>query len=219
MPEFKYSIGRIRAIEARMLDENKLLRMVDAENFQAAYHILNETDYAEFLSFDFETMLKLALQELKKLSGLLAPKNKAIAAFWAKYDYENIKILIKAKLKNVDPPELFQCGNINPKALKEHILKGADTIEARYKELIARAGKIKGILEMFDFLDNDYAEYLARAVPVTDKNAKYFSSGALPILIFLQNKENEIKNIGLILECKKNEVPIPKIKERVKNNV
>ena len=87
MPTDKYTIGRIRAIEARTVN---LDRMIDAEGFTAAFQILNETDYASLLNFDFETMLTLALIELKKLSDQLAPDNQAITLFWSKYDYENI---------------------------------------------------------------------------------------------------------------------------------
>ncbi|NQU16709.1 MAG: V-type ATPase subunit [Candidatus Saganbacteria bacterium] len=171
MPAIKYAIGRIRALEARILDENKLIRMCNAQDFQQAFHILNETDYAELFNktlspFDFDTMLDLARLEIKKFCETVLPKNPIISAFWAKYDYENIKILIVAKLNKKEPPRLFQCGNINTKNLEGYIFKDLNLVGRYTKELISKATKTHAesndILAVFDQIDLAYLKLLGK---------------------------------------------------------
>ncbi|MFC1496175.1 V-type ATPase subunit [Candidatus Margulisiibacteriota bacterium] len=231
MPTDKYTIGRIRSIESRMLDENKLLRMADAESFQQAFNILNETDYAPLLSklnkpFDYELMLEIALKELKYLSQTLAPNNKIIDVIWEKYDYENIKLLIKAKKKNIENPPLLPYGNIDPSLLKEHIMKENGWLPKRLTNTIASAQHINDFLKMFDYVDQQYLIYL-KEVAATENapyllsksllgKAKYKTDGNEPLVAFLFQKEAEIHKIGLILECKENFVPSEQIKQRVK---
>ena len=178
MSEFKYAIGRIRAIDYYM-----------------------------------------GQLELKKLTDFLAPQDPIIAAYWARYDFENIKILLKAKLKNLNPPPLYQCGNIPDRNLQEYILKGANTVDLKIKELINAAQKVylgtRDFIKMFEFLDKNYLDYYNKTVPPIPRNAKYFASGIIPIVSFLIAKEKEIKKMNLILECKKNHIPSSKIAERL----
>ena len=195
---YKYALGRIRSLESRMLDQNKFLCMADAPNLQSAFSILNETDYAAFLNLDFGTMLIQARRELKKFCEQLFPKNKIILTFWAKYDFENIKILLKAKSKNCP---LYNCGNIDPELLKKYILKEEDTIPKYLKEIIDAAKKSKSVVGLLDFVDQSYEEYKSKAISHIPQNAKYFADGIEPILLFLKSKENEIAKIGFILEC------------------
>lgn len=210
MTSQKYAIGRIRSIEGRMLDDNKFLRMSEADNFQAAFQVLNETDYAGLLNFDFETMLELSLNELKTLSDLLAPNDRTIKTFWDRYDYENIKVLIKAKREQENNPPLYKCGNIDPGILGNYILKGEGFVDKETKGLIDRAMQIKDNLKMLDFIDQNRPP-----LPALSENTKYFTSGIEPILLFLINKEEEIKKLGFILECKKNQIPSERIKADV----
>lgn len=209
---YKYALGRIRSLESNMLDQNKFFRMAEAKDLQAAFHILNETSYASLLNLDFRTMLDLARQELKTFCEQLFPDNYIIKAVWAKYDFENIKIILKAHDDNCP---LYKCGNIDPELLKRFILKDEDTLPAYYRQLINNAKKIKNTLKLFDFIDQTYQEYKNKLIPSIPNNAKYFADGIEPILVFLKSKEEEIAKIGFILECKKNQISIDRIKEKI----
>lgn len=226
MPQDNYIIGRIRAIEARLLDENKLIRMIDAADFESAFNILNESDYSVIFStlphpFDYEAMLQSALRELKYLSDTLAKDNHRVLAFWERFDCENMKILLKSKHKNIAPPRLLSYGNIDPELLANYILNGSGWLEKRTKELLLAAEKIyvqtENFLPVFDYIDEAYAKYFASTLEqnFSIEKAKYKTTGIEPLLGFLLNKTAEIKKIGLILLSKYNFVPSQKIKEQI----
>lgn len=219
MPTDKLIIGVIRSLEARMLDEAEFIHLISAEGFP----------------FDYEAVLCQSMDELKKLSGSLAPENRSIAVLWERYDYENIKILIKAKFKEVTDPPLFSCGTLDPRKLKE-----------KWKELISSAERIyadsKDFLAVFDFVDSLYLKHLKTAAEEEKSSlllkwaeyledsskikpflkqldfAKYYTSGMEPLIAFLLNKEAEAKKLSLIYKCKENHMPDVKIKERIRSN-
>ena len=80
MEDHNYAVGRVRALEARLLTEAQLARMASVQNFEAAFSVLSETTYAENMprlqqSFDFEELCELELISLKNLMETLAPQN------------------------------------------------------------------------------------------------------------------------------------------------
>jgi V/A-type H+-transporting ATPase subunit C len=114
---FAYAVGRIRALETRLLDRSKLERMIDAASADEAIKILAETDYGSAVAelaavHDFEEILQremaLTLAELEKMS----PQKDLIALMRLRYDVLNLKILLKAKYLQVKAELLLPLGTV-----------------------------------------------------------------------------------------------------------
>lgn len=90
----------MRALEARMVTVAQLQRMTAAADFEAAFSVLSETPYADYLAhlksgFDFEDMLDKERAALKDLMDHLAPGNEIIAALFKKYEYQALKLKLR----------------------------------------------------------------------------------------------------------------------------
>lgn len=116
---YAYAVGRVRAMETRLLDRGKIDRMVEAKSAEEALKVLGETEYAEYLAdldgvHDYEKILDAELRrvylELRKIS----PDPELIGLFARKFDYHNIKVLFKAAKLNEKRDELLvgEVGNI-----------------------------------------------------------------------------------------------------------
>ena len=119
MDKYYYSVGRVRALEARLVSAEQLARMSAAADFSSAFAVLSETSYAENLPqlkhpFDFEELAELERHSLKKLLDYLAPGNEIIQILLKKDNYLNAKILLKkgeVDTKNIDDKQLIEAIN------------------------------------------------------------------------------------------------------------
>lgn len=160
MGKYYYGVGRVRALEARMLSAAQLSRLVGAPDFESAFAVLPETAYAENLTklthpFDFEELCELELISLKNLLDYLAPRNEIIAAIFKKYDYLNAKILLRLYFKEIEkivswhePAEckFSKVGIYDLEKIRSYIFEGIKEIDD------------KNLLEAIDQAKNSYAQ-------------------------------------------------------------
>lgn len=113
---YAYASGLLRARELKLLDKNRIDRMLEATKAEDAYRVLAEAEYGMDIDsiksvFDFESLLA---EEMKKTYDLLleiGPDEEVINVFQKRYDYFNMKVLLKAELSNQDaPPILLDTG-------------------------------------------------------------------------------------------------------------
>lgn len=166
MVEYAYAVGRLRALEARMLNDAQITRMVEASDLQSAFLVLGETPYAEKIDrlphpFDFEELLKQELISTKRLLDNLAPKNEILDVIFKKYDYHNLKVLLKNKiigststralydigtlpLHELEKLEIAQIASQNPKTID-------NTIDKEYLKILTQAAKRHNIPLFSDY--------------------------------------------------------------------
>jgi V/A-type H+-transporting ATPase subunit C len=151
MNEYYYGVGRIRALEAKMLTLAQVARMAAASDFQSAFGVLSETPYAEHLTkikhpFDFEEICALELVSLKNLLDYLAPQNQILDALFRKYDFLNLKILIRGYFSGLKETELYsKAGTIAFEKLKRYVFEGIKEID--HKEIREAVDLAKSIYE------------------------------------------------------------------------
>ncbi|MFH1387634.1 MAG: V-type ATPase subunit [bacterium] len=234
MVEFTYAVGRIRALEAQLLDESQIIRLVDAKDFETAFLVLRENaNYAEKIdrlpdSFDLEALLENELLWTKSLLADLAPGNKFLTVLWKKYDPSltlNEYLAILKKSLGQECPPLFTKyvrGYIILHQLRTDILNGqADLNTAQNKYKYTDYDRVISVgLEQYKktgslfALEREIDDHLTDAV----KKARYCSFGIEPLIGFLIAKEMEIKILRLILVAKKMQVKTDKIKERLRHS-
>lgn len=100
-------IPKIRVYEKRLIDSVKFNRMLDLENIDEVFKFLSETVYGENISddiniYNYEQVLSLEFARLFKSLKDIFDNKELINIFLKKYKYNNIKLMLKAKLLNVD---------------------------------------------------------------------------------------------------------------------
>ena len=152
--QFLQLIPRIRVYEKKLLDRAKIERMVEANSAQEALKVLQETDYAAFMSDvkrpeDYEILLSKELVRLYEMMYAACPMKGLIDVMALKYDYHNIKVLIKGKILNQDfSHSLIPVGMMDISTLKNAIATDAfdslpKTMSKCVKEIMAKFGETK----------------------------------------------------------------------------
>lgn len=124
---FTQVIPRIRVLETRLLDKTKLDRMIDSSSPLEALKILEETEYSIFMSKvkrpeDYEILLSNELKRVYHLLYEISPVKSLVNMMSLKYDYHNIKVMIKGKILNKDFADIIiPVGNVPIEKLKTFI--------------------------------------------------------------------------------------------------
>jgi V/A-type H+-transporting ATPase subunit C len=109
---FNQVVPRIRVLETRLLDRAKLDRMIDSSSAQEALRVLQETEYSAYMSSvkrveDYEVLLKEELKRVYKMLFDMTPVKDVVNILSLRYDYHNLKTIIKAHLMKKDLSYLF----------------------------------------------------------------------------------------------------------------
>jgi V/A-type H+-transporting ATPase subunit C len=97
---FAYAVGRIRALETKLLDNSQLERISEAADLTEALAKLGETEYAPVLAGlkqpqQFETALNAELSRVACLVRELSGDAPEFRVFLHRYDLQNMKMILK----------------------------------------------------------------------------------------------------------------------------
>ena len=126
--DYLFLSAKLRAMENNLLTAGRMERMIDAPTAAEAARVLSEIGYGEF-SPDSESALSeaLAAEREKTFEELrhFMPDHSVIDVFRVKYDYHNLKAVLKAQAMGL-PCEglLIDAGRVDPKALLEALREG-----------------------------------------------------------------------------------------------
>lgn len=122
--QFTQVIPRLRVLETRLLDKAKIDRMIDSNSAEEAMKVLQETEYANVMSNvkraeDYEIMLSEELKRIYAEMYSMSPSKVLIDIMSIKYDYHNVKVILKGMFLNKDLSDiLIPVGTIEPSKLK-----------------------------------------------------------------------------------------------------
>lgn len=125
--QFTQAISRIWVLETRLLDKAKIERMIESNSADSALKVLRDTEYTNVMTnvkraADYEEILSLELKRVYKLVYELCPVKEVVELMSIKYEYHNLKTLIKGKLLNKDFSNmLIDLGTSNLDELKRKI--------------------------------------------------------------------------------------------------
>lgn len=108
--KYLYSSARIRALERTLLNRDALERMLEADSAADAAKVLAEYGYSELGNGDMQAVERaIAASRLSTFSLVreISPNPEIINVFSIKYDYHNIKALIKAQAVGADASRLL----------------------------------------------------------------------------------------------------------------
>ncbi|MBN2306995.1 V-type ATPase subunit [Candidatus Peregrinibacteria bacterium] len=152
--QYAYIVGRLRALETKMLNAGMLERLIDAPGASEVFRALNDlplvTDsLGDYEVQDFSKVLSGALLSMKELLIQMAPYPEALKFLWHKYDFHNLKVALKAKVTGQGYEEvnhaLSGLGTIGPEAWQGFVLE--DKKIPLTKELDKKINFIKELYE------------------------------------------------------------------------
>ncbi|MBU1446396.1 V-type ATPase subunit [Patescibacteria group bacterium] len=209
---FAQSSSWIRVLETKLLNENELERMVLAKDARDAYKILNETDYSSHIGDiekieSFQEVINSGLKDTKELISRITPENWVFNILWFRYDFHNLKVLLKAKYSGKDFDEienfLLKFGAIPTEKLRRLIFGNEDVtlgLEPKYEEYI----KESIALAKVDYEKDEDPQIID--IVLDKRLCKIMNDIALRsengFLIKLTKKYIDLKNIELFIRLK-----------------
>jgi len=126
---FAFATGRIRALEAKLLNWAHYQRLLDAADAVETWRTLVELGYtkaAERRLDEYEDVLTSELRDLYALVTALSPTPERTAWLQRRYDFHHVKVYLKARLLGEDPREsvLDGVGTVPPKLIEVSALTG-----------------------------------------------------------------------------------------------
>ena len=128
--QFSQVIPRLRVYETKLLDKAKIDRMIDSHSAEEALKVLQETEYANVMTNvkkaeDYELILGGELKRLFTVMYDISPVKSLVDLMSIKYDYQNIKVILKGMFLKKDLSYLLiPVGTIDCHQLKSIIESG-----------------------------------------------------------------------------------------------
>ena len=95
--DYAYAVGRIRALETKLLPEILIDRLMNSAGVYEAMQVLVETDYGvSGHENDYEIPIEEELVRVYQLLQQLAPEARVLEVFRFKWDLHNLKLLMAA---------------------------------------------------------------------------------------------------------------------------
>lgn len=168
---FTQAIPRIRVLETRLIDKLKLDRMCEAASINEVFKILEETEYSSVMGNikgpeDYEKILSMELRRVYKLLYEICPVKEVVDVMSKKYDYHNLKVLVKGKFLNKDFSDiLVHAGSTDFQKVKVYIedeyFRDFNPVMRKTLEKVMEDFKDKKDPQRIDvILDNGYFEEL-----------------------------------------------------------
>ncbi len=126
--DFLYLTSMLRARESRMLTADRIGRMLDAPGFGEAAKMAEEIGYRDMSGMDvfgIEKALSAHRADIFRELAAYAYARPVVDLFRAKYDYHNVKVLVKSMGANVDATHILSdSGRIDAGVLTEAFISG-----------------------------------------------------------------------------------------------
>ncbi len=121
---YPYASARVKSMEAGLLTQDKLTRIIEAKNYEEAMRVLIETGYGQpsGSGASFEQLIHNELSDADEFMEAASPSDVFIKIMRAAKDYHNLKVLIKLFMldKSLEDETLFP-GNISVETLRRAI--------------------------------------------------------------------------------------------------
>ncbi len=158
--DYLFLSSRVRALESALADRERLEQMLDAPTVEDAYRVLSECGWSELAAVTPQTVEEALGKEREKVFSDLAssaPDPDILSVFQIKYDYHNVKVLLKSQALGLSPdPLLMGSGRLSPAVLQDALSQeGAPGLPPILRAAALEAKKVledTGDSQQMDFL-------------------------------------------------------------------
>lgn len=193
----------LRAREAKMLDRDRMDRMLAAPGYADAAKLLTDCGYEDMSAMDakgVDEILNAHRREVYDELSRMSPQPELVDAFRLKYDYHNAKVVIKALDMGVDGEHLFSdVGRVSGKTIAQACAE--DRFSALPAALAAAVQEAKSVLaktgnpQQAEFvLDR---AYFAEMSALAEKVGSKFLKGYVQVLIDAANLRTAVRTVRM----------------------
>lgn len=191
--------ARIRAMENRLVTQERMERMLEARTGEEAAKVLTECGYGELSELTHAALDELIAQARTGLYHELrgaVPDVRLVEVFQLKYDYHNAKVLLKAQAMGTDGARLLiEGGRYSAAALQDAFQRdGLRDLTDVFRQAVTQAQELLsagGDPQLADFvLDRAYFEEM-RAAAAGSGSA--FLQGYVSLLIDAANLRSAVR--------------------------
>lgn len=201
--DYGYACARIRELEKYLLTKEIINKMIESPNLDSSLKVLVENNLNEytFENSDPHSIDQILVGILKKTFKLISdfsPNPALVHLFRWKYDFHNLKVLLKAKmLKSKDPYPLYDIGNININSLIAAIFEGKyQSVPIKIERIIKTSEteylKTENLQLMEMILDNGYYEIVFNQLEEINHDYLYY----------FYKREIDLLNFSIACRCK-----------------
>lgn len=147
--EYLMLSSMLRAREAGMLSRERMDRMLSAPSFQEAAKLLTDCGYEDMSSCAAagvnDALSRRRAAVFAELAGM-SPHTEVVDIFRVKYDYHNIKALVKAKAMETDAKRILSdCGRVPAEKLLECV-EGEGGLSSLPEDMAAAFAEAQDVL-------------------------------------------------------------------------
>lgn len=202
--DYIQAVTRTRVLETRLLSRARIERMVDAKDIEDVIKILGETEYANATiglsrPEEYEKILSSELMRVYSLIYDMVRHKEVVDLLTLKYDYHNLKTLVKGKILNKDLEDVHIPLSITDfSKVKDGYLSGdLRDVEVNFREALEKSTQdfdSNGDPQRIDLLmDNYYFKHLHEMAKETK----------IPLFIEYVEALIDFTNIRTLLRVKK----------------
>lgn len=201
--DYLFLSTRIRALERSLLTRERMERMLEAKSDEDAAKVLTECGYPEMGRVQVDTVnAALAEQREKTFRDLyaFAPDPTIVDVFKVKYDYHNVKVILKSEAMGQDPERLMMdIGRVPAEELLEKVrssdLRGLPPVLQAAAQQAREVLGSTGDPQLADFaLDRAYFEDMTQ---LAKKSGSRFLEGYVRINIDAANLKSAVRTLRL----------------------
>ena len=123
--DYLFISTRIRSLENRLLDKERIEAMIEAHSDGEALKVLNDRGYKEIEEITINSINDMLAAERQRVLDdmyFFAPDKQIVDVFKLKYDYHNVKVLLRCESTGGEPEHLLiDSGRVPTKTLTEAI--------------------------------------------------------------------------------------------------
>lgn len=193
----------LRARESKMLDRDRMDRMLNASSYGDAAKLLTDCGYEDLSSMnanEVDAALNARRAEIYEEIGRMAPEPELVDVFRLKYDYHNAKVALKAAAMGTDGTHLYNHAGCIPvetleEALtEEHFSALPQAMAKALQEARDTLGKT-GNPQTADFvLDR---AYFAQLQEMAEKAGGAYLKGYVRLLIDAANLRAAVRTVRM----------------------
>ncbi len=120
-PSIAYAVGCVRSSSRRPLGRAQLERLLAASSYEEARRQLTDMGFGGAQEEDITKLSASALEDACTYLRRITPNPELTDAFLLRYDAQNIKALLKARILDEAPEALSNCGTIAPDVLRHAV--------------------------------------------------------------------------------------------------
>ena len=184
--------ARVHAMEVSLLSRERMERMLEARSDEEAVKVLSECGYAELSQVTPDSVEQMLTDRraalLHELEGAL-PDPRFLDVFKVKYDYHNLKTLLKAEALEQDVRHLLSdAGRVRADDLRDWLAGGSHSVSKALEQAAREAREIlhaTGDPQRLDFaLDRAYFAEMAKLAEETGSD---YLKGYVAIMVDAAN--------------------------------